>query len=86
MAARINFVCFLILLSFPAFSQQDTINSRIADSASFKFYNDKEWDSLIYIGRQALNNDIEYFYLDYRIGKAFFEKKNFMNMLTTQIL
>jgi hypothetical protein len=37
----------------------------------------KNWDELIALGRQALQQDIDYFYLRLRLGIAFYEKKQY---------
>jgi hypothetical protein len=46
---------------------------------SYNLFINNKWDSLISIGKKAINNNIEYFYLDYRIGIAYYAKKNYMN-------
>ena len=47
------------------------------DSQTYAMYLAGEWDSLIVTGKQALEHDIDYFYLRIRIGIAYYEKHNY---------
>ena len=53
------------------------MNYKVVDSVSYNFYINKKWDSLIHFGKKAIRENIDYFYLDYRIGVSYFEKKNY---------
>lgn len=67
-------LCFLSNLSF----SQNNIDYNTTDKKTYDYYQTKQWDSLIYIGNIALQNNIDYFYLRSRIGAAYFEKKNYI--------
>ncbi|MCX6268797.1 MAG: hypothetical protein NTW16_15835, partial [Bacteroidetes bacterium] len=41
---------------------------------TYRCYLDKKWDSVILVGKQALRQDIDYYYLRVRMGIAYFEK------------
>jgi hypothetical protein len=41
---------------------------------TYRLYQEKKWDSVIVIGKQALHQDIDFYYLRVRMGIAYFEK------------
>lgn len=47
------------------------------DKTTYLLYTQKNWDSLIQIGNQALKSGVDYFYLRQRIGIAWYEKENY---------
>ena len=47
------------------------------DRLTFRYYSEKKWDSVIAIGRQALRQDIDYYYLRARLGIAYYEKTDY---------
>jgi len=53
------------------------MNFKVVDSVTYNLYNQKKWNLLIKTGKNAIKNNIDYFYLELRIGIAFFEKKNY---------
>ncbi len=77
-----------LLLSLPSslFSQNpkpentnlDHIDFNSVDQETYKYYNLKNWDSLIIIGREAIKQNIDYYYLRMRLGTAYYEKRNYM--------
>ena len=56
---------------------QDTINSTTVDQKSYQLYLDNNWTALIKYGNAAVSKGIDYFYLQMRIGIAYYEKKNY---------
>lgn len=73
---RILLLGFILFTSITSFSQ-DSLNFKTVDQQSYQLYIDKDWDKLIEIGKEALKQDIDYYFLRMRIGIAYFEKKNF---------
>lgn len=67
---------FFVLIAGKIFSQ-DTLNSAIVEQKSYQLYLDKNWTDLIKFGNNALNKGFDYYYLQIRIGIAYFEKKNY---------
>lgn len=55
--------------------------SRI-DSLTYRLYLEKQWDSLILVGKQALHDDIDYYYLRIRMGIAYFEKQRYITSIS----
>lgn len=67
---------FFVLIAGKTFSQ-DTLNSSIVEQKSYQLYLDKNWNDLIKFGNNAINKGFDYYYLQMRIGIAYFEKKNY---------
>ena len=70
-------VLFLVLFSSLKTISQNTLNSAIVEQKSYQLYVDKNWNELIKFGNNAINNGFDYYYLQIRIGIAYFEKKNY---------
>lgn len=56
---------------------QDTINSATVEQKSYQLYQDKNWSALINYGKKAIKNGYNYFYMQMRVGIAYYEKKNY---------
>jgi len=51
---------------------------RYADSATYQLYTDQSWDSLIEIGKTAIKNNIDYYYLRIRMAEAYDAKEQYI--------
>ena len=56
---------------------QDTLTGALVEQKSLQLYQDKNWKELIKFGNSALKQNIDYFYLQMRVGIAYFEQKNY---------
>ncbi len=56
---------------------QDTLTGGLVEQKSLQLYQDKNWKELIKFGNSALKQNIDYFYLQMRVGIAYFEQKNY---------
>ncbi len=56
---------------------QDELNSAIVEQKSYQLYVDKNWSELIKYGNMAIDKGYDYFYMQMRVGIAFYEKKNY---------
>lgn len=56
---------------------QEKLDMLSVDSRTYRFYMEQKWDSLIYIGKQGLDNQIDFYYLRLRLGIAYFEQNNY---------
>lgn len=67
---------FLLLISMPALSQvkNDFVSY---NKITFELYEKQDWDKLIITGKEALQNEFDFFYLRVRLGIAYYEKGNF---------
>ena len=74
---RILFIFILGVLASNA-KAQDTLNSAGVEQKSYQLYQDKNWSELIKYGNMVVGKGIDYFYLQLRIGIAYYEKKNYL--------
>ena len=44
---------------------------------TYRLYVGQKWDSLIAMGKEAIKQDIDYYYLRMRVGIAYYNKKNY---------
>ncbi len=69
---------FLLLLTFSVRCMgQDTSNSVNVEQKSYQLYQDKNWNELIKFANKSIHKGFDYFYLQMRLGIAYYEKKNY---------
>ena len=73
---RLMVIAFLFT-SYKADAAPDTLNFKSADEATYKYYMQQKWDSVINIGSLAIEQGIDYYYLRMRIGIAYYSKKQY---------
>lgn len=56
---------------------QDTLNSAYFEKKSYDLYTEQNWKELIPVVEQALDKQIDYYYLRMRIGIALYERKRY---------
>jgi tetratricopeptide (TPR) repeat protein len=66
----------LVAIAGPLSAQQSPNFIKI-DTATYRAYLNKDWNRVIEIGKEGLDNDIDYYYLRLRIGYAYFMKKQY---------
>lgn len=71
----------LILLVLTASNAMAQLDYKSVDQRSYDYYTNAQWDSLIHLGKEAIKQDIDYYYLNYRIGLAYFSKNKFFPAL-----
>ncbi len=69
-------VVILVLLAIKGVSQ-DTLTSENVEQKSYQLYLDKNWPELIKVSNKAIKNGYDYFYLQLRVGIAYYEQKNY---------
>ncbi len=69
---------FLIFIAF-SFSSiaQEQINYPNIDKKTYHQYLNKDWKALIKTGKQSLKNNIDFYYLQVRMGIAYYELKKY---------
>ncbi len=77
MHQRTLLILSLWLLSLQAMPQP-VINTPGVDQQTYLLYLEKDWDGLIEAGKTALHHDIDFYYLRFRIGIAYYHKGNFL--------
>ena len=78
-------ILLLIILSSVAgatLMAANKLDFTTVDMLTYRFYQEKKWDSVIVIGKQALRQDIDYYYLRARLGIAYFEKADYFPAAT----
>jgi tetratricopeptide (TPR) repeat protein len=70
------FTCALILSLQHAYGQTPVTTS-YADEVTYRHWANQEWDDLIKAGNEALKHGIDFYYLRYRLGIAWYEKSNY---------
>lgn len=70
---------FILLFSFVCFTflaeAGNDFNS--VDGITFRLYQEKKWDSLIVVGKNALKENIDYYFLRMRLGIAYYSKTKY---------
>ncbi len=56
---------------------QEIINVPTIDKLTYEQYQKKEWAQLIETGKKSLDNDIDFYYLQLRMGIAYYELKKY---------
>jgi hypothetical protein len=74
---------FLIISFAPGVvSAVEKLDFRTVDELTYRFYTEQKWDSVIMIGKKALKQDIDYYYLRVRMGISYFEKQEYFPAIT----
>lgn len=73
---RYYFVVILVVLAAKGIAQ-DSLTTMNVEQKSYQLYLDKNWSELITFGNKAVHEGYDYFYLQLRIGIAYYEKKNY---------
>lgn len=78
MATRLIFL-LIYLLSHGMLSGQipGKLNTLEVDTRSYQLYSRQNWDSLIILGKASLDQGIDFYYLQYRMGIAYYEKEQY---------
>lgn len=72
------FTLFIGLLCLVAVANsQAPISYPMVDAQTYAFWQKGDWRSIISLGKQALKNDIDFYYLRVRMGIAYYERKNY---------
>ncbi|MFH0757027.1 MAG: hypothetical protein V2B15_07055 [Bacteroidota bacterium] len=74
---RLIVVIGVIFTLSPGLKAQEPADFNTINKESYRLFLAGEWDSVIMVGKTALKQDIDYYYLRMRMGIAFHEKKNF---------
>jgi|LGOV01.1.fsa_nt_gb hypothetical protein len=67
---------FIMLIGF-TFLAQESLNYPVIDKLTYKQYLDADWKALIKTGKESLDAGIDFYYLQVRMGVAYFEQNKF---------
>jgi len=73
-------VITILLLLFSVWQtgySQERLTALSADTITYQQLLNQDWDALIETGNRALAAGIDFYYLRYRLGIAWYEKKNY---------
>jgi len=78
------FVFFLVFSQLIVVSSKagTKLDFKTVDMLTYRCYEEKKWDSVIIVGKQALHQGIDYYYLRVRMGISYFEKKEYFPAVT----
>ena len=74
---RIMMHMALLGLFFPVLEAQIGTDYNRINQDTYRLYLESDWDSLVFVGKQALRQEVDYYYLRMRIGIAYYNKKNY---------
>lgn len=66
----------LAIMVFPGITQ-DATSFREINTETYRHFLSGEWDSVIFVGKMALKQDVDYYYLRLRMGIAFYNQKKY---------
>ncbi|MCF6365583.1 MAG: hypothetical protein L3J35_05210 [Bacteroidales bacterium] len=73
-----NFYIILLLIFFSSYgTAQEIINYPETDKKTYNQYLNKDWAGLIKTGKKSLKYDIDFYYLQVRMGIAYYELKKY---------
>ena len=75
------FIIFCIWMALQA-KAEERLDFQTVDMLTYRCYNEQKWDSVILVGKKALHQDIDYYYLRVRLGIAYFEKQQYFPAAT----
>ena len=74
---KYSITIILSLVLFVGTFAQDSLSFKQVDTTTYQSYLHKDWKSVIKVGNQALQQNIDYYFLRMRLGIAYYERKNF---------
>jgi len=80
-----GFILLFIVLLFQASGVKaatNTLDFPTVDQITYRCYSEHKWDSVILVGKKALRQNIDYYYLRVRLGVAYFEKHQYFSATT----
>ena len=77
------FLLFLLVSFAPGIVRAaESLDFRTVDELTYRFYIEQKWDSVILIGKKALKQNIDYYYLRVRMGVSYYEKQEYFPAIT----
>ena len=73
---------FLFLLASHRAGAVTVLDFRTVDILTYRCYTEEKWDSVILVGRQALRQNIDYYYLRVRLGISYYQLKEYFPAAT----
>ena len=67
----------LLLLVVPGTGAQDPVDFNTINRETYRLYIAQEWDSVIFMGKRALKQEMDFYYLRMRLGIARYNQENY---------
>jgi hypothetical protein len=67
----------ILVCLLPAARAQEEADFMRVNTETYRLYLEQEWDSLIDMGKEALSQDLDYYYLRIRLGIAYYSNGNY---------
>jgi hypothetical protein len=77
MGEKIGYIIFIIFSFRYSLNAQTALDYKYVDSLTYIYYMSGEWNKIISLGKDAIDNNIDFKYLRQRMGYAFFELGNY---------
>ncbi len=77
-----NIILFSIILFSTSIVAQQKLNYIQVDKQTYKHFQNKEWEKLIELGIESQKQGITFFYLNYRMGVAYYSKKDYRKAIS----
>ena len=71
------YILFIFIFLSATSVAQEKINFPNIDKKTYEQYLNKDWKNLIKTGKKSLKNDVDFYYLQVRMGIAYYELKKF---------
>jgi tetratricopeptide (TPR) repeat protein len=78
---KLKIIVFL-LLTGNYIQAQNVANYATIDKQTYNYFIEKDWKSVVSVGNRAITEGVDYYYLRYRIGVAFYELKQYRAAIT----
>ena len=78
---KLTLILAFLFLCFDFTYGQDSNEVWNPEQKTFNLYKERNWSELIFLGKKALNEGNDYFYLRMRLGIAYYERKNYHRAL-----
>jgi tetratricopeptide (TPR) repeat protein len=69
--------CLMINAGLQPLQGQEIKRAQITDSITLELYNQQKWDELTEVGDAAIESGLNHYYMQMRVGIAWYEKKNY---------
>jgi hypothetical protein len=69
----------LLASIFSGIMAQEEVGFNTINRETYRLYLAGEWDSLIVLGKQAIRQEMDFYYLRMRMGIAYYQEKNYMH-------
>ncbi len=74
---KLIFTILILTFTILRISAQEKLNTLSVDASTYTYYEQGEWKKLIETGKKSLDKGIDFYYLQYRMGVAYYQLKKY---------